>query len=149
MATLLPGLSRFFASGLSSPGLLGCLALCLGMLTCCTCGCAPTVCWPRGFVGFCLSFAPQLGLVLQVPVGSLLTYGSHPSRWGHPCGVEASFVLVRNEGLVCFPFPFGLFFPVVPTLRDVVTLWVRCWFGSPAAGRGCCTLSPYGWASTL
>ena len=29
MATLFPGLSLFFASGLSSPGLLGCLALCL------------------------------------------------------------------------------------------------------------------------
>ena len=29
VATLFPGLSLFFASGLSSPGLLGCLALCL------------------------------------------------------------------------------------------------------------------------
>ena len=39
---------------------------------------------------FCLSFALRLALVLQVPVGSLLTYESHPLRWGHPCEVEAS-----------------------------------------------------------
>ena len=97
---------------------------------------------------FCLSFALQLNLILQVPVGSLLTYGSHPSRWGHPCGIEA-IVLDRNEGLVCFPFPFGLFLHVVPALRDEVTIWVSCWLGAPAAGRGCCALSPYGWASNL
>ena len=71
---------------------------------------------------FCLSFALQLALVLQVPVGSLLTYGSHPSRWGHPCGVEA---IVRSERR------FGVF---------SLSLW---------AGRGCCALSPYGWASNL
>ena len=48
---------------------------------------------------------------------------------------------------MCFPFPFGLFLLVVTALRDEVTIWVRCWFGAPAAGRGCCALSPYGWAS--
>ena len=76
---------------------------------------------------FCLSFALQIALVLRVPVGSLLTYDSHPSRWGHPCGVEASL-------------PFGLFLHVIPALRDEVTIWVRCWLGAPADSRGCCSL---------
>ena len=58
-------------------------------------------------------------------------------------------VLDRNEGLVRFPFPFGLFLLVVTALRDEVTIWVRCWFGAPAAGRGCCALGPYGWTSNL
>ena len=77
---------------------------------------------PGGSWAFCLSFVLQLALFLKVPVGSLLPYGSHPSRWG----VEALFVLDRNEGSVCFLFPFGLFLRVVPALRDEVTIWVRC-----------------------
>ena len=62
----------------------------LSVLPGCPCGCAFTVClgfrvsWPS-----CLSFALQLALVFQAPVGSLLPYGSHPSRWGHPCEVGA------------------------------------------------------------
>ena len=63
-----------------------------------------------------------------------------PFAMGSPLRGRGLFVLNRNEGLVCFPFPFGLFLPVVTTLRDAVTLWVRCWFGAPAAGRGCCAL---------
>ena len=59
---------------------------------------------------FCLSFALQLALVLQVPVGSLLTYGSHPSRWGHPCGVEASLSSIGTKVSCVFPFPLGCFF---------------------------------------
>ena len=55
-------------------------------------------------------------------MGSLLPYGSQPSRWGHPCGVEADVVLDRNEGLVCFSFPSWLI------LRDGVTLWVETVF---------------------
>ena len=27
---------------------------------------------------------------------------------------------------MCFLFPFGLFFRVVPALRDEVTIWVKC-----------------------
>ena len=39
-------------------------------------------------------------------VGSLLPYGVHPSRWSHPCGVEA--VCPRSDRrLVCFPSPLG------------------------------------------
>ena len=73
---------------------------------------------PGGSWAFCLSFALQLALVLQVPVGSLLPYGSHPSRWGHPCGVEAScprsdrrFSVFSLSLLGCFfvlSLPFGM-----------------------------------------
>ena len=47
---------------------------------------------------------------------------------GHPCGVEAGLILDRNEGLVCFSFPFGLFLRVAIVLRDLVTIWVK-WVG--------------------
>ena len=60
----------------------------------------PTVSWPS-----CLSFALLLALVLRFPVGSLLPYGSHPSRWGHPCGVEALLSSIGTKVRV-FPFPF-------------------------------------------
>ena len=59
-------------------------------------------------------------------MGSLLPYGSQPSRWGHPCWVEAGFILDRNEGWVCSSFPFGLFLRVATALRDLVTIRVRC-----------------------
>ena len=45
----------------------------------------------------CLSFALQQALVLLVPVGSLLPYGFQPSRWGHPCGVEASLSSIGTK----------------------------------------------------
>ena len=61
---------------------------------------------PRGSWASCRSFTLQQALVLLVPVGSLLPYGSHPSRWGHPCGVEASLSSIRTK------------------VR--VTIWVRC-----------------------
>ena len=44
---------------------------------------------------------------------------------GSPLRGRGLFVLDRNEGLVCFLFPFGLFLRVVPALRDDVTIWVR------------------------
>ena len=113
---------------------MGCLlmassaaSLCaLGMLTCCTCGCAPTVLGPR--VSWpCLSFVLLLALVLPVPVGSL-SHMVHNLRDG---------VTLAGSRLVCprserrfhmfFSFPFGLFLRVVTALRDVVTIWVRCW----------------------
>ena len=92
------------------------------MLTCCPVFVRPPFVWPRGSLPSFLSFVLQLVLGVQVPVGSLLPYGSQPSRWGHPFGVEAGEVLDRNEGLVCFSFPSGLI------LRDEVTLWVETVF---------------------
>ena len=49
-----------------------------------------------------------------------------PFAMGSPLRGRGLFVLDRNEGLVCFVFPFGLFLRVVPALRDEVTIWVRC-----------------------
>ena len=149
MATLFPGLSLFFASGLSSPGLLGCLALCLRYAALLYLWLCTHSLLAQGFSG--------LLPVLRPPAcsGSAGSGGFSSHLWftpftmGSPLRGRGQFVLDRNEGFVCFPFPFGLFLPVVTTLRDVVTLWVRCWFGAPASGRGCRTLSPYSWASNL
>ena len=96
------------------------------MLPCCPLVVRPPFVWPRVSLPSFLSFALLLALVVQVPVGSLLPYGSQPSRWGHPCEVEAGLLLDRNEGLVCFSFPFGLFLRVATVLRDMVTIWVKC-----------------------
>ena len=92
------------------------------MLTCCPVVVRPPFVWPRVSLPSFLSFALQRALVVLVPVGSLFPYGSQPSRWGHPCGVEAGFILDRNEGWVCSSFPFGLFLRVATTLRDLVTI---------------------------
>ena len=126
MATLLPGLSLFFVSGLSSPGLVGCLAMCLryadllylwlcahslldlgicGLLAC------PS---PSRLLWFCkfrwVLFSPMVHTLRDevTPAGSRL-------------------VCPRSERrLVCFLFPFGLFIRVIPALRDEVTIWVWC-----------------------
>ena len=98
MATLFPGLSLCFASGLSSPGLLCCLAMSLRYADLLyRWFVRPQSVGPRGSWASCLSFALQLALVLRVPVGSFLPYGSHPSRWGHPCGVEASLSSIGTK----------------------------------------------------
>ena len=49
-----------------------------------------------------------------------------PFTMGSPLQGRGYFVLDRNEGLVCFLFPFRLFLRVVLALRDEVTIWVRC-----------------------
>ena len=98
------------------------------MLTCCPVVVRPPFGWPRDLacksssLPSFLSFALQLALDVQVPVGSLLPYGSQPLQWGHPYGVETGVVLDRNEGWVCFSFPSGLL------LRDEVTFWVETVF---------------------
>ena len=96
------------------------------MLTCCACGCGPPFVGPRVLLPSCLSFALQLALVMQVPVGSLLPYGSQPSRWGLPYGVEAGLFSIGTKVWYIFFFPFGLFLCDVTALRVIVTIWVRC-----------------------
>ena len=53
-----------------------------------------------------------------------------PFAMGSPLRGRDLFVLDRNEGFVCFPFPFGLFLHVVPTLGVLVTIWVCVLVGS-------------------
>ena len=96
------------------------------MLTCCACGCGPPFVGPRVLLPSCLSFALQLSLVMQFPVGSLLPYGSQPSRWGLPYGVEAGLFSIGTKVWYVFSFPFGLFLRVVTALLVIVTMWVRC-----------------------
>ena len=111
VAALLSGFSLSFASGavFSSPQLL--LRLCLRYadwlsLRLCIHGLLGLrVSWPS-----CLSLSLQLALVLQVPVGSLLPYGSHPLRWGHPCGVETCLSSIGTK-VSCVPLSLlGCFF---------------------------------------
>ena len=45
----------------------------------------------------CLPFALHRALGLLVPVASLFHWGSLPSRWGHPCGVEDSLSSIRTK----------------------------------------------------
>ena len=85
------------ASALSSPGLLCCLAMslrCAALLYLWLCAHSLL---GHGIRGFLPSFALQQALVLLVPVGSFLPYGSQPSRWGHPCGVEDSLSSIGTK----------------------------------------------------
>ena len=76
----------------------------------------PPLVWPWVSLPSFLSFALQRALVGLVPVGSLLPYGSQPSRWGHPCRVEAGYPRSeRRFGM--FLFPFGMFHLVPTVLR--------------------------------
>ena len=73
VATLFPGLSLFFASGLSSD-LLSCLALCLRYADLLYLWLCSHSLLDQGIRGlFACPLALQLALVLRVPVGSLLT----------------------------------------------------------------------------
>ena len=92
----------------------------LGMLTGCTCGCAPTVCWAKGFV----AFLP----VLRSPAcsGSASYCGFSSPIWfitftmGSPLRGRGLFVLDRNAGLPSFSLSLlGCFF--------VLSLPFRIW----------------------
>ena len=110
MATLFPGLSLFFASGLSSPGLLGCLALCLRYADLLYLWLCAHSLLDQGFVGF----LPVLRPPACSGSASSGGFSSHlwftPFAMGSPLRDRGYFVLDRNEGLVFFPFPLGCFF---------------------------------------
>ena len=131
VAMLLSGLSLSFADGLSSPGLSCCLALCLRCADWLSLWlCIHSLLDIRVSRPSCRSLALQLALVFQVPVGYLLPYGLHPSRWGHPCGVEAGLSSVGTK-VRMFPFPFwGCFFLLSLPLGFWATIWVDVLIGS-------------------
>ena len=145
VAALFSGLSLSFATGLSSPGLSCCLAMCLR----CADWLSLWLC-VHSLLGFrsswpsCLSLALQLALVLQVPVGSLLPYGSHPSRWGHPCGVEAGLSSIGTKVSCVSLSLLGLFLHVVTALGVLVTIWV-----SVLVGSRLCATDGYSWCYAL
>ena len=119
------------------------------MLTCCTCGCAPTVCWPRGFVGILPVLRPPACSGSASPGGCSSLLWFTPFAMGSPLRGRGYFVLDRNEGLVCFflslwgvsscchcPSGWGHHMGQGLVWRARRWLW-------------CCALSPYGWASNL
>ena len=122
MAALLPCLSLFFDSGLSSPGLICCCTMSLRYVDLLFCGCAPTLCLATEFVA--------IFPVLRSPAcsGCPGCCGFSSPIWfttftmGSPLRGRGWYGLDRNEGLVCFSFPSGLI------LRDGVTLWVETVF---------------------
>ena len=76
------------------------------MLTCCTCDCAPTVCWAKGFVAFLPVLRSPAGSGYAGSCGFSSPIWFTPFAMGSPLRGRGWFVLDRNEGLVCFLFPF-------------------------------------------
>ena len=76
------------------------------MLSCCICGCATTVCWTKGFVGFLPVLRPPACSGSASPSGFSSPLWFTPFAMGSPLQGRGLFVLDRNEGLV--------------------TIWVRC-----------------------
>ena len=103
MTALLPGLSLYLpvphllASSAASPGDLG-------VLPCCTCGCAHTACWACSFLGFLPVLRPPSGSWSACSSGSSSPLGFPTFAMGSPLRGRGSFVLDRNEGFV---YPFG------------------------------------------
>ena len=123
------------------------------MLTCCTCGCAPTVCWTKGFVAFlpvlcssaCSGFASYCGF--SSPIWFITFAMASPLRG------RSYFVLDRNEGLTCFLFPFWAVSSCCHCPSGFSHHMGQVLVGSHLCTtdgcRWCFALSPSGWASNL
>ena len=116
VAALLPGLSLSLASGLSS-GLICCLAMSLRYADLLYLWLYAHSLLAQGFRGLlaCPSLSSLLWFCKLLWV--LFSHKVHNLRDG---------VTPAGSRLV-FSFPFGLFLRVVTALRDIVTIWVRCW----------------------
>ena len=87
---------------------VGCLVLAssaawlcaFGMLSCFSCGCANTVCWTKGFVGFLPVLRPLACSGSASPGGFSSPLWFSPFAMGSPLLGRGLFVLDRNEGLV-------------------------------------------------
>ena len=106
VAALFPCLSLFFDSGLSSPGLICCLAMSLRFVDLLSFGCAPAVCLARGFVAILPVLRSPAGSGYAGSCGFSYTIWFTTFAMGSPLRGRGWFVLDRNEGLVCFLFPF-------------------------------------------
>ena len=87
------------------------------MLTCCTCGCAPTVCWTDGFVGFLPVLLPPACSGSASSGGFSSPLWFTPFAMGSPLRGRGSFVLDRNESFLVFSLPLGLKSPYGSGLR--------------------------------
>ena len=122
------------------------------MLPCCTCDCAPTVCWTMGFVAFLPVLRSSLLWVCWF-LWVLFSHLVHNLRDGvTPAGLRLVYPRSERRFRVFSISLLGCFF-VFTALRDIVTIWVRCVGRSHSCAtdgcRGCFALSPSGWASTL
>ena len=106
VAALFPCLSLFFDRGLSSPGLICFLALSLRFVDLLSYGCAPTVCLATGFVAIFPVLSSPAGSGCAGSCGFSSPIWSTTFVMGSPVRGRGCFVLDRNEGLVCFLFPF-------------------------------------------
>ena len=104
------------------------------MLPCCTCGCAPTASWTKGFVGFLPVLRPPAGSGSASSGGFSSPLWFPPFAMGSPLRGRGSFVLDRNEGLES---PYG---------SGVLVSFLFC---ATDGCRWCCTLSLCGRASNL
>ena len=104
------------------------------MLPCCTCGCAPTAYWTKGFVGFLPVLHPPAGSGSASSSGFSSPLWFPPFAMGSPLRGRGSFVLDRNEGFES-PYGSGVLVSFLFCATDGC-----CW---------CCALSPSGRASNL
>ena len=106
VAALFPGLSLSFASGLSSTGLICCLAMGLRYADLLYLWLWAHSCWTKGFMAFlpvlrstaCSGYASSCGFSSPIWFTTF--------AMGSPLRGRGKFVLDRNKGLVCFLFPF-------------------------------------------
>ena len=126
VAALLPGLPLIFDSGLSSPGLICCLAMSLGYVDLLSCGGAPTVCLATGFV----AFFP----VLRSPAGSGCagSRGFSSPIWfstfamGSPLRGRGWFNPRSERRFGVFLFPFWAVSSCCHCPSELVTIRVKC-----------------------
>ena len=128
MAALLPGLSLSLTIGMSTHGLICCFAMCLRYADLLYLWLCAHSLLGQGFRG--LLACPSLSSLLWFCkfLWVLFSHMVHNLRDG---------VTLAGSRLVCprserrfnmfFSIPFGLFLHVVTALRDMVTIWVRCW----------------------
>ena len=126
VAALLPGLLLRFASGLSSPGLICCLAMSLRYAYWLSLWLCTHSLLGQGFHG--LLACPLLSSLLWFCkfLWVLFSHMVHNLRDG-VTPVGSRLVCPRSERrFSLFSFPFRLFLHVVTALRDIVAIWFRC-----------------------
>ena len=141
MAALLPGLSLSLASGLSSHCHICCFTMCLRYADLLYLWLCAHSLLAQGFRGLlaCPSLSSLLWFCKLLWV--LFSHMVHNLCDGvTPAGSRLVYPRSERRFTMFFSFPFGLFLCVVTALRDMVTIWVRCWsvptYARPTGVRG-------------
>ena len=154
MATLLPGLSLYFASGLSSPGLLCCVAMSLSYADLLYLWLCAHSLLAQGFRGILACPSPssllwfcQFRWVLFSPMVHTLRDGVTPAGSRLVCPRSGRRFSVFSLSLWAVFFVLSLPFGIMsPYGSGVLVSFLFC---ATDGCRWCCALSPYGWASNL